>query len=108
MRPLLILIGALLTGCASFNSEVLPIDEPEHNRMILAVYKRDPDMPADRNGWARHQIKMHKAWLPDWIDTCHISTRNYPLELGHEMGHCFNGNFHGTPDTDHYKYSLWD
>ena len=52
MRPLLILIGALLTGCASFNSEVLPIENPTVTVMLLNnVNFDDQRVKGDAKWW---------------------------------------------------------
>lgn len=99
---------SLLTGCASFDYPIPPLEEPEHNTMVLFIYQRDPNMRKDRVGWARINLLTHRDTLPKWVKTCYLSTRNYPREVGHEATHCFSGDFHPENSADeYYKYSLW-
>ena len=64
-------------------------------------------MRKDSNGWAEWGRWVGRNSLPPYVKKCVLSTRNYPLEMGHEITYCFSGNFHSSKETDEYKASIW-
>mgnify|MGYP001217424951 FL=1 len=84
MKPLIILICALLTGCASFNSEVLPIE----NNTITITIQDNIDFPKKSQGGEA------RWWIVNGKKYCLIRLRKYPHLLGHEVRHCYEGFWH--------------
>lgn len=109
------LVLSLLTGCASFDAPLPVLKEPEHNKAILVIYqdnrnliKNNQDPTKDKIlGRAYINRKVNTKLLPTWIDACYISVLEYPKAMGHEITHCFSGDFHNTPETEIYKYTEW-
>ena len=85
MRLLKVLfVCALLTGCASFKSEVLPIENHTVTITIQdGVEFNNPSIKGDA-GW----------WMVGGRKYCLIRLREYPYLLGHELRHCFEGYWH--------------
>ena len=68
----------LLTGCATFDPVM-----PERRSMLITVEPR-ADLPPGIDGRAT------------WTElSCRVELREYPRLLGHEVRHCFEGQWHG-------------
>lgn len=93
MKPFLLLTSALLTGCASFGSTVLPIENPTVTVLLHNNVKFDnPRVRGDARWWYVGKQKY-----------CLIRLREYPYYLGHEMRHCFEGYWHDErPNGEDY------
>ena len=82
----ILIICLLLTGCAAFDPEPYNIIHPI-SQITITV---DPML-----GMMPDQYESHVAGVARVNgDTCHITLREYPVCLAHEVRHCFEGAWH--------------
>ena len=93
MRKLLLLPAILLVGCSSFEPDTVrrPL---EVTKAVITIEPR-----ADLSGFWK---QGDAAWEDiDGLRYCTIRLKDYPHMLGHEVDHCFRGEWHdGNPNDD--------
>lgn len=75
-----------LSGCAAFDAEPYNIIHPISHITITV----DPMLGMMPNQYGSHE--QGQAVVN--CDTCHITLREYPVCLAHEMRHCIEGQWH--------------
>ena len=79
-----------LVGCSSFDVHPNLKDHPFETQQVLLTVEQNEDKMPDIN------TQGFATWTDDssGLRRCHIVLRYWPQYLGHEVAHCFQGDYH--------------